>query len=102
MLDQAGYRVFVAADGLEALQILEQHSDIAGVVTDVIMPRMNGRELAERIRERHAGMPVLFVSGYPSHALTHQDLLSDGVDYLEKPYTATGLLSRLRDILDRP
>jgi PAS domain S-box-containing protein len=101
-LAAAGYTVHVAGDGLEAL-------DIAGalgggldlLVTDVVMPRLDGPRLADAVRQRWPGLPVLFMSGYTDDRLTARGVPTEGVDLLQKPFTGTTLLQRVRAALDR-
>ncbi|MEW6210293.1 MAG: response regulator [Acidobacteriota bacterium] len=101
ILQTQGYTVFKASDGKEALQIVaECGSRIDLLLTDVVMPQMSGRELAEHIKNAHPGIRVLFVSGYTDDALLHYGLLNEGVTLLQKPF-APGLLARkVREVLD--
>jgi PAS domain S-box-containing protein len=101
ILERAGYRVVEASDGEAALAALQASGEsIHAVVTDVVMPRLAGGELARRLRESDPGLPVLFVSGHPDDPSRHIDLPE--AELLHKPYTADALLGRLRALLDRP
>jgi PAS domain S-box-containing protein len=93
-----GYRVLDAGDGREALQLAESAGRIDLLITDVVMPRMTGRELADRLRATAPSMRVLFMSGYPGSL---GDQLGRNVDLLEKPFTSLTLVSRVRQALDR-
>jgi PAS domain S-box-containing protein len=94
-----GYRVLDAGDGKEALAIAQSaHGRIDLLITDVVMPRMTGRELADRLRAKEPSLRVLFMSGYPG-SLGEQ--LGRHVDLLEKPFTSLTLVSRVRQALDR-
>jgi CheY-like chemotaxis protein len=91
-----GYRVLEAADGLEALRTAEGHAGpIALLVTDVVMPGLGGRGLADTLRERRPAMPVLFLSGYPEGGL------ESGSAFLPKPFTPDQLAAAVRQVLDR-
>jgi CheY-like chemotaxis protein len=105
VLSELGYRVEAATSGREALRLLEERRpEIDILVTDVVMPEMGGRELAERIAAQRPDLPVLFVSGYTRGAVLREELsgaaAGPGVAFLEKPYTALVLARRLRETLD--
>jgi two-component system cell cycle sensor histidine kinase/response regulator CckA len=93
-----GYRVLDAGDGREALRLAQGAGDIDLLITDVVMPRMTGRELADKLRTTAPLLRVLFMSGYPG-SLGEQ--LGRNVDLLEKPFTSLTLVSRVRQALDR-
>ncbi|MBM3775467.1 MAG: response regulator [Acidobacteria bacterium] len=100
MLLQMGYEVLEAADGLDALAILDRHrSSIGLVLTDVVMPRMGGGELARRIGEMHPEIPILFMSGYPGEVLTRELGEFRGA-YLQKPFTSPYLAEAVRHALE--
>jgi PAS domain S-box-containing protein len=96
-----GYMVLEAADGKEALEIADgREKDISLVVSDVIMPRMGGREMAERLQSTHPGLGVLFCSGYAEEGILPEGAPGDGIAFLPKPFTPSGLLRRVRELLD--
>ncbi len=102
MLRSAGYRVLVASDGSEARRIAaELTAPLHLLVTDVIMPDTNGRQLAEELAARWPGLRVLYLSGYNADIIAHHGVLDPGVEFLEKPYTRPRLLARVREVLDR-
>jgi two-component system, cell cycle sensor histidine kinase and response regulator CckA len=104
VLTKGGYTVLVAGDGLEALALVQDHTrPIDLVVTDVIMPRMSGPELATRLRARDPEIRLLYVSGYTADQLrsAQTDLGADAT-LLPKPFTSDGLLRKVREVLDRP
>ncbi len=100
ILEQAGYTVIQAATGERALEIegaFEGQIDL--LFTDVVMPGMSGRELADLLVSRRPGTPVLYASGYNEEMVADRGVLEAGVSYLPKPYTGAELLQRLRDLL---
>ncbi len=102
-LRRAGYAVLTAASGREGIAMAEAHQQpIDLLVTDVIMPDMNGRALSRRLIEMRPGLPTLFISGYTADVIAHHGVLDEGIGFLEKPFTQQGLLSRVRDVLDKP
>jgi PAS domain S-box-containing protein len=103
VLAKGGYTVLAAGDGLEALALVEAHPGrVDLVVTDVVMPRMSGPELAARLRARDPGVRLLYVSGYTADQLRPQTDLGVDATLLPKPFTSDGLLRKVREILDRP
>ena len=96
-----GYRVLNATSGPEAIRICESHPDrIHLVVTDVIMPGMNGREVFQRLSTLRPGLRVLYMSGYTQSAIVHRGVLEPGTAFIQKPFTIPGLLDRIRETLD--
>jgi YesN/AraC family two-component response regulator len=70
------------------------------LVTDVVMPGMNGRELRDRLRERWPGLKCLFMSGYTANVIAHHGVLEEGVEFMLKPFTAQDFCQRVRQLLD--
>jgi signal transduction histidine kinase/CheY-like chemotaxis protein len=100
LLTAAGYQVLSAENPLLALAIAEHHAGaIDALVSDVIMPEMNGLELYERLQDTFPGLPVLFMSGYTSDVAIHGGTLEEGVNVLLKPFTTEQFLRRVREIL---
>jgi two-component system, cell cycle sensor histidine kinase and response regulator CckA len=100
ILERHGYRVYAASDGLEALQIARNLSEpIDLLLTDVVMPRLSGRELANRLLPERPGIKVLFMSGYSEEAIAHHGVLGPGTAFLEKPFTPDGLARKVRDVM---
>ncbi|HTV51063.1 MAG TPA: response regulator [Steroidobacteraceae bacterium] len=99
ILKRAGFNVLQAGEGDEALAICANHSGVIDLLlTDVVMPRMNGRQLAERVREMLPGIKVLFSSGYTGGVLEGE--LPVGAAFLQKPFTPTALTGKIRATLD--
>src|SRR5207244_380905 len=102
-LENQGYTVFDAADGAEAIQISSAHpGPIHLLLTDVIMPGMNGQELAHRIVSLRPRTKVLFMSGYTENAIGHNGTLDPGIVLLQKPFTFPALKAKVREVLDTP
>ena len=103
VLVKGGYTVLAAGDGVEALAVVDAHpGQIDLVVTDVIMPRMSGPDLAVQLRARQPGIRVLYVSGYTADQLRAQTELGREATLLAKPFTSEGLLRKVREVLDQP
>jgi CheY-like chemotaxis protein len=102
VLTGAGYRVLAAANGPEALEVATTLEHIDLLLSDMVMPGMGGPELAELLTAMYPDVRVLFASGYTDDAILRGDGAGATVPYVAKPFTADGLLSRVRDVLDRP
>ncbi len=104
LLQSLGYTVLIAANGIEALSLRDTHypGHIDLLFTDLVMPQMSGKELAERIRILSPQTHILFNSGYTENAIVHQGLLNQGVAMLQKPFTPAALAQKLREVLDQP
>jgi two-component system cell cycle sensor histidine kinase/response regulator CckA len=99
-LQIAGYNVVEARDGGDALQLAHSHAqDFKLLLTDVVMPGMSGRELADEIKRTHPEIRILFMSGYTSNAIVHRGVLDEGLTLLTKPFTRSGLLQKVHDML---
>jgi two-component system cell cycle sensor histidine kinase/response regulator CckA len=100
-LRSGGYNVISTSRAAEALAAVEAHPGTLDLlITDVIMPDMNGRALSERIAAVRPSLRTLFISGYTSNVIAHHGVLDDGVEFLEKPFTRQQLLQNVRAVLD--
>jgi two-component system cell cycle sensor histidine kinase/response regulator CckA len=100
LLETGGFKVLVADSPLVAQEIERSHAgSIALMITDVIMPEMNGMELYESLRDRRTGMPVLYISGYTSDVVVHDGTLEEEVNFLKKPFSAEQLMERVKQML---
>jgi two-component system, cell cycle sensor histidine kinase and response regulator CckA len=100
-LEKQGYRVIEAADGAVAMQIAVAHEGVIHLLlTDVIMPGMNGRELAQRISEIRPNVKILYMSGYTENVIGRNGTLDAGVRLLQKPFTLHDLKSKVREVLN--
>ena len=101
VLEMHGYTVLAVADAGEAPRVLEGASrPIHLLVTDVVMPRLSGRDLTERLRSLRPGLKVLYISGYAGTAVVHHGVLDPGTPFLQKPFTPDALLRSVRKVLD--
>jgi len=97
-----GYQVLTAASGPEALRMAASYrGDIALLVTDVVMPGMSGRQLADALRSQYPKLPVLFMSGYTSDAVLRHGVLGGEENFLQKPFTLLSLANKVREVLDK-
>ncbi len=101
-LQQKGYKVLEAENGEDALRISKEHEGpIDLMLTDVVMPKMGGRETAERLQPLYPQMKVIYMSGYTDNAIVHHGVLEPGLNFLEKPFTPEGLARKVREVLDK-
>lgn len=102
-LERQGYTVHNADSGQSALALFEELKGAVDLLlTDVVMPGMNGRELAEQMLARFPSLRVVFTSGYTDDIIAHHGVLEEGIDFLPKPYSPSSLATKVREVLDRP
>ena len=101
MLEAQGYQVLTASNGEEALSISEDlKRDIKLMITDVVMPQMSGRVLAERVLELRPNLPVLYMSGYTDDAIVRHGLLDHKLHFIQKPFDSANVARKVREVLD--
>src|SRR5216683_839514 len=102
VLERQGYTVVEASDGAQALQVYEKERErIDLILTDVVMPRMSGREMVDRVRASRPDMRVLYMSGYTADAIVRHGVLDQSMLLLGKPFTPVALIAKIREVLDR-
>lgn len=100
VLRELGYEVLESADGPDAIVVSERHTGVIQLLlTDVVMPKLNGRDLAEFLCGRRPSMRVLFVSGYTENSILHQGVLDEGLNFLAKPFSPNALAEKVRSVL---
>jgi PAS domain S-box-containing protein len=103
ILKEYGYQVLEAANGDEALEIAQKHSgQIHLLLTDVVLPGINGKELSDRLKALRPALKVLFNSGYTADVIAHRGVLDQGVAYISKPFSPDTLVAKVREILAEP
>jgi two-component system cell cycle sensor histidine kinase/response regulator CckA len=101
MLERLGYRVLGASSIAGTIDLAETHAaEIHLLITDVVMPEMNGRNLAHRLALLRPGMKTLFMSGYSANVIAHRGILDEGVRFIQKPFSLKELATRIREVLD--
>jgi CheY-like chemotaxis protein len=101
VLSGYGYSVLPACDGEDALRVAGEHEgEISLLLTDVVMPRMGGRELYDRVRQQRSEIKVLFMSGYTDYAIVRHRELDPGTVFLQKPYTPISLARKVKEVLE--
>jgi DNA-binding response OmpR family regulator len=100
-LGAIGYRILEAGDGIQALAVAAAHKGpIHMLITDVVMPRLSGRELANRLAVERGDMKVLFISGYTDDSVFRHGVLEGGVAFLQKPFNLKSLAQKIREVLE--
>jgi len=101
MLEKSGYSVLPAATTAEAIELAQTHTgEIHLLMTDVVMPEMNGRDLAGIITGLQPGIRLLFMSGYTADVIAHQGVLEEGVEFIQKPFSLAEMTRKVREVLD--
>jgi len=101
ILEELGYRVLSAASPSEAIKLAEEHADeISLLITDVIMPEMNGRELSEHLQNLYPNLKIIFMSGYTANVIAHRGVLDDDVFFISKPFSKKEMAVKVREVLD--
>jgi CheY-like chemotaxis protein len=103
VLVREGYHVISASNGRQAMNAIVRHPGrIDLLIADVVMPEMNGRDLADRVMAMRPGARILFMSGHVDDLVGHHGVFAAGTDYLEKPFSPDVLLRKVRELLDPP
>ena len=101
ILAKFGYRVLAATTPGEAVRMAKAHGGrIHLLITDMVMPEMNGRDLANRLIALHPEIVCLFMSGYSGDVITHRGMLDEGVNFIQKPFSIQALAAKVREVLD--
>jgi len=101
ILERQGYRVLDAGNGIEALRISEAHrGQIHLMITDVVMPKMGGKKVADRSQPLYPQMKVIYMSGYTDNSIAHHGILAPGLNFLQKPFSPEVLARKVREVLD--
>jgi CheY-like chemotaxis protein len=100
-LRELGYSVIEASGGKDALQQLAHHPHIDLLFTDIVMPGMNGKMVADAVKDRHPGIKVIFTTGFTRNAIVHNGIVEPGINLLTKPFTLEQLAGKLSDVLKR-
>ncbi len=102
MLERIGYSVLSAATPGEAIDLAKTHADeIHLLMTDVVMPEMNGRDLSRQITDLYPDIRLLFMSGYTANVIAHQGVLDEGVAFIQKPFSMADMTEKVREVLDK-
>ena len=101
VLENLGYTVLAALTPGHAIHLVENHpGDIHLLITDVVMPEMNGREMAEKLSAIRPDLKCLYMSGYTADVIAHRGILDEGVNFIQKPFGRDDLAARVRQVLD--
>jgi PAS domain S-box-containing protein len=101
MLEQHGYTIIEAENGIKALAALDSHDGpVHLLLTDVVMPGMNGKDLFAKASEKRSDLKVLYMSGYTENVIVHRGVLDEGVHFIQKPFTVKSLVAKVREVLD--
>jgi len=101
ILSTLGYRVLDASEAKEAVRLLEEHRGLIDlIITDVVMPTMNGKQLIDHLRFTFPNLKVLFMSGYTDSTIAYYGILEEGINFIQKPFTLNTLAKKVREILD--
>jgi PAS domain S-box-containing protein len=100
ILERAGYKVIVADNGEDAVARFREHGDISLVLSDVVMPGKNGREVLNEVRKMNPGIKMVFISGYAADMMSRKGMIEEGAEFITKPFKKNDLLQKVRDVLD--
>jgi two-component system cell cycle sensor histidine kinase/response regulator CckA len=101
VLERAGYRVIIANDGEDAVARFRDQDDISLVLSDLVMPRKNGKEMLDEIKKIKPGIKAVFISGYATDIMQKKGIFGEGAEYITKPFKKDDLLQKVREVLDK-
>ena len=102
MLENLGYQVLAANTPNKAIQLSKEYSGLIDLlITDIVMPEMNGKELAERIRYDRPELKILFIFGYTTNVIVHHGILKEGLNFIQKPFSKKELALKIRRVLTK-
>lgn len=102
LLETQGYRVLTAGTPGEAIRLAEEHTgNIHLLMTDVVMPEMNGRDLAKKLLSQNQNLKCLFTSGYTANVIAYHGVLDENVHFIQKPFSRRDLAAKVREVLDQ-
>ena len=103
ILRRYGYNVYTARSGLEALIAEDKlNGSTHLLLTDVVMPGMNGKELFNQMSVRQSGLKAIYMSGYTDDGIAHRGVMEEAVNFIQKPFSVEKLAAKIREVLDRP
>jgi len=101
VLENLGYMVLPTNSPEEAIKLVEEHiGNIHLLITDVVMPEMNGRELSEKLQVLYPQLKILFMSGYTANVIAHRGVLDEGISFISKPFSSKEIALKIREVLD--
>ena len=101
ILEKLGYTVLAAQTPVQALHLVDEHpGELHLLITDVVMPEMNGRELAEKLGAIRPNLKCLYMSGYTADVIAHQGILDEGLNFIQKPFGSDDFAAKVRQVLD--
>ena len=101
ILERGGYKVIIAGNGEEAVARFRENDDISLVLSDVVMPRKNGREMLDEIKKIKPDIKVVFISGYAADIIQKKGIIEEGTEFITKPFKKNDLLQKVREVLDK-
>ena len=101
ILERYGYKVIDAIDGEDAIdKFIKHEKDIEIILLDMVMPKKNGRQVLNEIKNMRPDIKALFISGYAPHSIHHKGILEEGIQFISKPISVDDLLKKVRDMID--